>query len=1340
MAQPLTCRHGHHWASPTATSSPTADQPLVCPECGAEALPVAELGADQVADRATHLYPQGRSTQMPPPEALASTAAWENPSRTGAPRLAARVTEPAPRHIAGYEIVGVLGRGGMGVVYQARQVKLNRLVALKMILAGQHAGPEQLARFRAEGEAVARLQHANIVQIHEVGEHDGQPFFSLEFVEGGSLAHKLAGVPEPPAQAARLVETLARAIEAAHQRGIIHRDLKPANVLLTADGTPKITDFGLAKHLQVEPGEGEPGEGEPGVSTAGGLTATGAVLGTPSYMAPEQATGKAGEMTAAVDVYALGAILYELLTGRPPFRAATVLETLEQVRTVEPVAPSRLQPKVPRDLETICLKCLEKEPGKRYPSAQELAEELGRFLRQEPIQARPVSQAERLWRWCRRNPVVAGLAASVAVAVVTAFVLVTLSRNQAVQLADDNAALAADMEALATKERTQRQRVQERLAERDLDRGLALCEQGEAGVGMLWLARSLAEVPGEDTALERTIRVNLSGWHTQIHPLHAIMLHQGQVWAVAFSPDGRAVLTGSYDQTARLWDAGTGKPLGQPLQHQSLIVAAAFSPDGRAVLTGSLDNTARLWDAGTSKPLGQPLQHQGGVRAVAFSPDGRAVLTGSQDKTARLWDARTGKPLGQPLQHQGAVPAVAFSPDGRAVLTGSQDNTARLWDARTGKPLGPPLQHQMLVQAVAFSPDGRAVLTGSYDKTARLWDAGTGKPLGAPLQHQHAVQAVAFSPDGRAVLTGSMDNTARLWDAGTSKPLGQPLQHQRAVLAVAISASGRVVLTGSQDYTARLWDARTGKPLGPPLQHQGAVYAVAFSADGRAVLTGSWDKTARLWDGRTGKPLGPPLQHQGYVWAVAFSPDGRAVLTGSDDNTARLWDAGTGKLLGPPLQHQAGVHALAFSPDGRAVVTGSDDNTARLWDARTGKPLGPPLQHQAGVVAVAFSSDGRAVLTGSHDNTARLWDARTGKPLGQPLEHQGSVLAVAFSPGGRAVLTGSDDRTARLWASLAPLQGQPAEIASWPGVLLGMELDDAGGLQLLSTQDWEQRRRQLTGPDGPAASSLPGLRPRTAVEDARWHTQQATECEIAQDWYAAAWHLSRLLEGSARKDADVWAERSYSDLQLRRWANAVADASRAIELKKDAPDPWDTRGLAYANLRQWGKAAADYGRAVELSPDDMELWGAYGPVLILAGDTEGYGRACARMRERFGRTEDVRAAYLVARVCGLGRRGVPEPARSVRLANLAVKADPKAPWYLHTLGLAEYRAGRFDQAIQQLQKSMDTDPRWPGQVVNWLVLAMAHHRLGHADEARRWLDKADQWIKKATEELPRGDA
>jgi tetratricopeptide (TPR) repeat protein len=339
----------------------------------------------------------------PPPPRAALPAAEALADLLGAPATqpqppTPRAAPPAPLpSVPGYEILEELGRGGMGIVYKARQTSLKRLVALKMILAGPHAGPEALARFRAEAEAAARLQHPNIVQIYEVGEHDGRPFLALEIVEGGSLDRALAGTPLPARPAAEMVQTLARAMHAAHQVGIIHRDLKPANVLLGGDRQPKISDFGLAKHLDSD------------VSR----TQSGAVLGTPSYMAPEQAAGKGkGEAVGpAVDTYALGAILYELLTGRPPFRAATVLATLEQVRSREPVAPSRLQPGLPRDLQTICLKCLHKEPARRYASALEMAEDLGRFLRAEPIRARPVAWHERLAKWTRRKPALAALIA-----------------------------------------------------------------------------------------------------------------------------------------------------------------------------------------------------------------------------------------------------------------------------------------------------------------------------------------------------------------------------------------------------------------------------------------------------------------------------------------------------------------------------------------------------------------------------------------------------------------------------------------------------------------------------------------------------------------------------------------------------------------------------------------------------------------------------------------------------------------------------------------------------------------------------------------------------------------
>jgi tetratricopeptide (TPR) repeat protein/tRNA A-37 threonylcarbamoyl transferase component Bud32 len=330
----------------------------------------------------------------------------------GAAPLPATKPSPAPPAAAppvlpGYEVQGELGRGGMGVVYKARQLSLNRTVALKMVLAGEHAGPEQLARFRAEAEALARLQHPNIVQVHEVGAWGGRPFFSLEFVDGGSLAQKVAGTPQPPRAAAELLETLARAVHAAHQARVVHRDLKPANVLLTRDGVPKVTDFGLAKCLPAEHA----------ASLPGGHTEAGAIMGTPGYMAPEQAAGKARQVGPAADVYALGAILYELLTGRPPFRAETPLETILQVLEQEPVSPRALNARVPRDLETVCLKCLQKDPTKRYASALDLAEDLRRFLAGEPIRARPVPAWERALKWARRRPAHAALAAAVLLAV-----------------------------------------------------------------------------------------------------------------------------------------------------------------------------------------------------------------------------------------------------------------------------------------------------------------------------------------------------------------------------------------------------------------------------------------------------------------------------------------------------------------------------------------------------------------------------------------------------------------------------------------------------------------------------------------------------------------------------------------------------------------------------------------------------------------------------------------------------------------------------------------------------------------------------------------------------------
>ena len=466
--------------------------------------------------------PPNRDPQTLPPAPLVDAMATMPPAGTQGSNGSAVL-------VPGYEILGELGRGGMGVVYKARQIGLGRLVALKMILAGEHASRADMERFRTEAESIARLQHPNIVQIHEVGEHDGKPFFSLEFCAGGSLDRKLDGTPLQPREAARLVETLARAIEAAHGKNVIHRDLKPANVLLGENDTPKVTDFGLAKKLD-----------------AAGQTASGSIMGTPSYMAPEQARGKSQEIGPACDVYALGAILYELLTGRPPFKAATALDTVLQVISDEPVPPTQLQPKTPRDLETICLKCLHKIPAKRYATAAALADDLGRWLAGEPIQARPVSATERAAKWIRRNSVVSALAAAVLLTLGGGIVVSGYFAFEALReatRANENKELAEN-EAKEAKKQTGIAQWNERLAKGSnhaikLDLAMRAREQSD------WeQMRQLLEETHADYGQTLENRLVTALWVKHAFPLKNLVGHTEPVTSVAYSPDGKRIVTG----------------------------------------------------------------------------------------------------------------------------------------------------------------------------------------------------------------------------------------------------------------------------------------------------------------------------------------------------------------------------------------------------------------------------------------------------------------------------------------------------------------------------------------------------------------------------------------------------------------------------------------------------------------------------------------------------------------------------------------------------------------------------------------------------------------------------
>ncbi len=834
------------------------------------------------------------------------------------------------RTIPGYEILGELGRGSMGVVYHARQVQLNRPCALKMILAGAHADANAFLRFRGEAEAIAQLQHANIVQIHSIGEVDGLPFFEIEYVSGGSLDKAIDGTPWPARRAAALVEPLARAIAEAHRLGLIHRDLKPGNILLAADGTPKITDFGLAKSLNLD----------------SGLTGTEAILGTPSYMAPEQAEGKAKQVGPPADVYALGAILYELLSGRPPFKGTTIAETLELVKSADAVPPSRFVPGLPRDLETIGLKCLQKEPAKRYISADAMAEDLRRYQSGEPILARRTGLGERSWRWCRRNPTLAGAVGAAAAAMVAVALV--------------SALYAADRARYATRLAQEGGRTKAALSELNLhfavlalERGRNACTQGEISSGLLWMVEGLDYATKEhDEALQHAARADLALMQTQLPTLRAVFSHHAPVTA-AFSRDGKTILTGSLDKTARLWDAATGQPRGSLMEFEVPIWAVAFSPDGKTILTGSRDGRAQLWNASNGQLRCEPIVHGDEVLSVAFSPDGETILTGCRDGISRLWDTATGKPRARTPLLQTAILGAAFSPDGKTFVTGSTNGTAQLWDTATATPIGPVLPHKMYVFAVAFSRDGKKILTGSSDRTAQLWDAATGSPLGKPLQHKYGVRAVAFSPDGKTVLTGGYDKTARLWDVATGLPHGRPMEHQSVVGSVAFSPDGKTILTGSYDTTARLWDASSQSTRGPSgqlegrvlVEHEGGVSSVAFTPDGKFIATAS-ARDLKFWDAVTLSPIGKPLVHENSVRSASFGPDGKTILTvwgprNPRHLSARLWETASGQPRGPAIGGKTEIVA-ALSPDGKTILTGSSDKTAQLWDAVTANPSAHP--------------------------------------------------------------------------------------------------------------------------------------------------------------------------------------------------------------------------------------------------------------------------------------------------------------------------------------------------------------------------------------------------------------
>jgi WD40 repeat protein/serine/threonine protein kinase len=1050
------------------------------------------------------------------------------PTRLAAPPDASggstSVEGPGTR-IGRYKLLQKIGEGGMGVVYMAQQEEpVRRRVALKIIKLGMDT-KQVVARFEAERQALALMDHPNIARVFDAGvtapsgsplpsdpgcaggsaeasgrgaggegalsTHYGRPYFVMELVQGVPITEFCDKNRLSAEQRLKMFIPVCQAIQSAHQKGIIHRDLKPTNILVTLNsdgsGFPKVIDFGVAKATSQK------------LTEKTLFTAYGMIVGTPAYMSPEQAEMSRLDVDTRADIYSLGALLYELLTGTPPFseqrlRSAGYNEMQRIILEEQPVKPSTrlstlqgeqrsivarnrgaseltLGQGFPSDLDWIVMKCLEKDRARRYETANGLAHDIERHLRNEPITARPPSRLYEFQKAVRRHWV--GFAA-------VAAVLAALSIGVVVSSVEALRARRAEREQIRLRvgEAEQRQR-----AEAGERRGEELLYAGKMRlVQAAWEQNRVAQVRQllQETADYPDRGFEWYYWQRQAHSeLRALRGHLGWVYAANFSPDGQRVATCSLDQTAKVWDVRGGKELVTLKGHLKGVTWVAFSPDGQRIATASQDTTAKLWGAAGGNALLTLRGHGDVIEGVGFSPDGRRVVTASWDGTARVWDAATGTELVRLQGHAGLLHDGVFSPDGGRIVTASEDGAAKVWDSATGHELLTLKGHSGAVQEAAFSQDGQRIVTSSDDRTAKVWDAATGQPLLTLTGHSQMVDTAQFSPDGQRILTSSDDQTARVWDAHTAKELLTLKGHDDKIEAAAFSPDGQRIATASDDNTAKIWDAATGQdPL--TLKDQGSLLAVAYSPDSRQIVTGGYPKTAKVWDVAGGKVLLTLQGHARPVRTVAFSPDGRRIATGSAqtvkvweavsgtealsvtghvalvtwvafspdsrrlvsasaDGTARVWDATRGNLLLTLTGHSNGVYAAAFSPDGGRIVTGSPDRTAKMWDAASGKCLLTFIGHSAGVWSVAFSPDGRRIvtaagsaasapggpvafspegqriITGRPDHTARVWDAATGTNLLILKGHTAEVQSAAFSPDGRRVLTGSRDQTAKLW-------------------------------------------------------------------------------------------------------------------------------------------------------------------------------------------------------------------------------------------------------------------------------------------------------------------------------------
>jgi WD40 repeat protein/tetratricopeptide (TPR) repeat protein len=1386
---------------------------------------------------------------------------------------------PALRQIGDYRMVRQIGRGGMGMVYEAEQLSLDRRVALKVLSPQSIGDARALERFRREARSAARLHHTNIVPVFDVGQEGEVCYYAMQFIQGQSLDQvvqelrrlragseaskgQASGGREPPeyrplpsdspltpgadaprsptpgadaprspelshaaqslltgrfearplvadvtvdasprpdtpdeavpassssavlpgqvelsrAEAdhhhyfrsvARVGEQTALALAYAHARGIVHRDIKPSNLMLDGSGVVWVTDFGLAK------------------TEDDGLTNTGELPGTLRYMSPERFRG---ECDVRADIYALGLTLYEMLALKPAFDATDRLRLIDQIGQQEPARLRSVDAQIPRDLETIVHMAIDKEPARRYQCADEMAEDLRRFLAEEPIRARRQTLAERAARWCRRNPAVAALTASVLVLLVAVAVVASVGyvRTSAALGKETEQRAAAEHEREVART-AQAEAIDEAARNRrllyDADVQLAATlwksETGTVHAVAELLAGHLPR-PGEEDLRDFTWRFQ---WRLLSDP--PAIMQKNPILAAALTPGGDVV---GYDGTLlRFWDKTTCRPTGRP-RRLALpnFCCCRFSPGCALLALGTTDGRVQLDNPATGQ--GRTLLQPGAapLKDVYFSCDGQKLVTIHTDRQARSWDVATGKELAAftlrlPSGRLAALSVTdlyfrdcALSPDGKTLALAHHPDHSQVALYRVGRAEPDVLQaEEITVSAVAFSPDGRTIATGDSNNQVHLWDASTGRHRDSFTPHMGGITRLAFSPDGTRLATGGDLGFVGVWDLAKRKRLFFFKGYTAGVTGLAFSGDGQWLVSLDSRGTVRPWqltaqqESRALTGAGPTLSSR-----LAYSPDGQwLAATGP----LTLWDARAGVLVG----RLGSAESVAFSPDSKILAWGGSDSRVRLWDVENRRFLRTlegrprePIDDRRVIGSLAFSPDGKWLAAGFGhinwfaggyDQVVKVWEMGSAREAAT-LLHGGTVPSLAFSADGKTLATACHDGTIQLWSVGSWQ---QERSWKGATTfgALAFAPGGRVLVTGSGTGALQLWdvatgKLLRPLGRHSDRVFDLAFSPDGKTLASASADQTIKLWDVVSGRELRTlaehtnsvfgvafAPGGDALASC------SADGSIRvWDT--LSRAEVLASWLA---------QQPQPDSASVRVSRARTYLALNQPQNALAEATRAVELNPDDVPLLLLRANLAACCQKWLDAADDFVKLTGMKGTDAPSpWYPryrHALALLAAGKIEEYRKACARMVHRFKDTADKQTAVFTAWTAALGPDAVPDFVPVLGLAEKAAASDAQNPLSHLAVGAILYRMGRLEACLKHLdaaEAGPDTPARTSPAYGNYFR-AMAHHRLGHKEQARQCLEKAvtqtdkevrgdaanatpELWVRKATLQLLRAEA